>query len=147
MPDYSQSKIYKIYSDDTDLIYYGSTVQPLFKRLYSHKTKCNSKKYISCTCKVIFEQSDNVKIVLVESFPCKTKEELHQREFFYIQNNRCVNKVQGNYTTNLYKVQRVNRPIYNSTLSNKYTKKDYCREYNRWMRTEFGSMCRMYKAM
>lgn len=131
MPDYSQSKIYKIYSDDTDLIYYGSTVQPLSKRLYSHKTKCNSKKYRSCSCKVIFEQSDNVKIVLVESFPCKTKEELHQRELYYIQNNRCVNLV-GTVRS------------YTPSMNNVYTKNDYCRDYNRWMRTEFGSMCRMY---
>ena len=133
MPDYSQSKIYKIYSDDTDLIYYGSTVQPLSKRLYSHKTKCNSNKYRSCSCKIIFEQSDNVKIVLVESYPCKTKEELYQRELYYIQNNRCVNLVGTGYKST------------GQIQKNKYrNRKYYCKKYSRWMRTEFGSMCRMY---
>lgn len=33
-----------------------------------------------------------VEIVLVEYFPCKTKEELTARERYWIQNNDCINK-------------------------------------------------------
>jgi hypothetical protein len=35
---------------------------------------------------------DNCKIVLVEEVECKSKEDLHKRERYYIENNECVNK-------------------------------------------------------
>jgi hypothetical protein len=34
-------------------------------------------------------------IYLVEKYPCDTKDELHAREGYYIQNNECVNKIQN----------------------------------------------------
>lgn len=36
---------------------------------------------------------DNCRIILLEAFPCKSKEELTARESFYIQSIKCVNKV------------------------------------------------------
>ncbi len=83
MPDYSKSKIYKVVCDETNLTYYGSTIQPLYKRLYHHKSivnKCKTKDMI------------NPKIYLVEDFPCERKEQLLQRERWYIENNECCNK-------------------------------------------------------
>ena len=82
MPDYSKAKIYKIVCDETNLTYYGSTVQPLYKRLYGHKTPNN-------TCKT--KDMINPKIYLVEDFVCERKEQLHQRERYYIENNECIN--------------------------------------------------------
>ena len=35
---------------------------------------------------------EDVKIILIENFPCKTKYELLAREQYYIDNNICVNK-------------------------------------------------------
>ncbi len=45
MPDYQKGKIYKIVCDETNLTYYGSTVQPLAKRLSQQKEQKNKKRY------------------------------------------------------------------------------------------------------
>ena len=87
MVNYADGKIYRLVCNTTGLTYYGSTVQSLYKRLYSHK-----KLKLNCSSKIIIE-ADNYEIVLVEAFACKTKEELHARERFYIESNECVNKV------------------------------------------------------
>ena len=46
------------------------------------------------TCYNIFDKYgiENCEIYLIEKFPCDTKDELHSREGYYIQNNSCVNK-------------------------------------------------------
>ena len=80
MPDYSKSKIYKIICSETQQIYIGSTTQPLSKRLSQHKKG-------STTAKNFIEP----KIYLVETVCCDTKEELHARERYYIENIECVN--------------------------------------------------------
>ena len=85
MVNYADGKIYRIVCNTTGLTYYGSTVQSLYKRLYSHK------KRKTCSSKIIIE-ADNYEIILVETFACKSKEELHARERFYIESNECVNK-------------------------------------------------------
>jgi len=86
MPDYSKSKIYKIVCDETELTYYGSTIQPLYKRLSQHKNLLNTEK----KCKT--NKMINPKIYLVEEFPCDNKEQLLSRERYYIENNECCNK-------------------------------------------------------
>ena len=43
---YKNGKIYTIRcKNDDSLIYVGSTVQPLFKRWFEHKSKANNEKY------------------------------------------------------------------------------------------------------
>ena len=83
MPDYSKSKIYKIICSETQKIYIGSTIQPLSKRLYGHKHKKNK-----CKSNTFIEP----KIYLVETVCCDSKEELHARERYHIENIDCVNK-------------------------------------------------------
>jgi hypothetical protein len=87
--DYSKSKIYKLTTPhDPELVYYGSTVNPLFKRKGQHKS---GKK--DCKSRILFELGeDDVIITLVENVNCNSKEELIQRERHYIENNNCVNK-------------------------------------------------------
>ena len=85
MPDYSQAKIYKVVCSETNKIYIGSTIQPLYKRLYQHKHKGTSNH--SKTKEFI-----KPKIFLIEDFPCERKEQLEARERFYIEKNNCVNK-------------------------------------------------------
>ena len=84
--DYKNGKIYKLVNDELNLTYYGSTCTPLYKRLYQHKTKSNK-----CSSKILFEKGE-VKIYLVEKFPCNDRIELNQKERYYIENNDCVNK-------------------------------------------------------
>jgi hypothetical protein len=87
---YQNGKIYQIVSfSHPDLIYYGSTIQTLSMRFAGHrrdtkKENSNSSKQIICF--------DDAKILLIENYPCNSKEELNKREGEYIRNNICVNK-------------------------------------------------------
>lgn len=121
MPDYSKGMIYKIYNDSIpDKVYYGSTIQPLHKRLFQHK-KWNNK----CTSHILFP---NAKIVLVEKFSCKDKIELEKRERFYIENNECVNKNipyrSEEEKKQLLKEWRINNKEYKSKKDKEYRLKN-----------------------
>ena len=86
MPDYKNGKIYKIWSPMGKEIYIGSTIQSLYARKSQHK-RC-----MKCSSKILFEKYDDVRIELIEYFPCNNKEELDKKEGFYIRNNDCINK-------------------------------------------------------
>ena len=96
--DYKNGKIYKIVCNTTGLQYIGSTCNPyLSTRLANHrgdykKYLKNNKHYISS-----FEvlKNNNYEIILLESYPCETKDQLHARERFYIINNECVNMIKN----------------------------------------------------
>jgi len=88
MSNYQKGKIYKLVNDEMpDKIYYGSTTRDLNIRLSQHKSASNS-----CSSKILFEKG-NVKIILVEEYPCYSKKQLEIKESFYIENNECINKV------------------------------------------------------
>ena len=83
MSDYSQGKIYKITCGETGNIYIGSTNQCLKRRLIQHTSpnnKCETKHFI------------NPKIVLIEDYPCETKQELLWKEREWMDKTDCVNK-------------------------------------------------------
>ena len=87
MPDYQKGMIYKIVNNQNDKIYFGSTIQPLHKRLYHHKTKHNE-----CMSRKLEVDLKDCKIILVEKYACNSKYELEKRERYYIENFECVNK-------------------------------------------------------
>ena len=89
MPDYKDSKIYKITCNISGLTYYGSTIQPISKRMGQHRS--DFKKNGSCNSKLVLAGGD-YDYCLVEKCPCDDKSELHRRERFYIETNECVNK-------------------------------------------------------
>ena len=78
--------------------YYGSTIEPLTKRMIHHKHKYLNQNASQETCvrsvNSIFNKYgfENCKNELVENFPCASKEELVKREGHYIKDNECVNK-------------------------------------------------------
>jgi len=84
MPDYKNSKIYKLWSPEGDDIYIGSTTESLSRRKSKHKTH-------RCSSKVLFEKYTDVRIELLEECPCDNKEQLLKKEGEYIRNNKCVN--------------------------------------------------------
>ena len=94
MPDYSNSKIYKLVSLETNEVYIGSTVQTLSKRKGSHissyKAWLLNNNSPRCHSYKLIEKGD-VDIFLIENYPCNNKEELHARERFHIENNNCIN--------------------------------------------------------
>jgi hypothetical protein len=96
MVNYHNSKIYKIWSSNTEKIYIGSTTQKLCVRLVEHKSKF--KKYKNETSKYYtssFEllKYDDAKIELIEEYKCDNKEQLYKREGEIIRQNKdlCVN--------------------------------------------------------
>jgi len=92
MPNYQQGKIYKLISPYTDKIYIGSTVrQYLSQRLTSHVSHHNS--FINGSTNKRVSSSDllelgDVDIILLESYPCNSKDELEARERYWIDQNR-----------------------------------------------------------
>ena len=126
MPDYSKAKIYKIYSYENDDVYYGSTCETLSQRMTRHRSYLKSYKegkgkYITSIQILEFESA---KIELVENYPCNSKEELLQREGYYIRNNNCVNKYIPDRTKKEY------NKAYREANNEKYTEyqKIYMRE-------------------
>lgn len=97
MNKYKKAKIYRIVSNITGENYYGSTCEPtLARRLSKHRSNYNDFKngkgnYIT-SFKIL--ETEDYDIVLVENLEnCQSKDELHKRERYHIENNECVNKV------------------------------------------------------
>ena len=92
--DYSKSKIYRIVCDTTGLVYIGSTVEALSRRLSGHKVAY--KRYLKGLVRYVTSfdilKNDNYKIILIENYPCNSKEELEREERKYIESIECVNK-------------------------------------------------------
>ena len=127
MPNYQLSKIYRIEPNNSDCdgdVYYGSSCEPyLSRRIDGHRSAYkrwlngkNSKVMVY----ELFEKYgvENCSIVLVEKFPCDSREELHARERFYIKNNKCVNKYiplrskKDYYIDNVDKIkERITKPL------------------------------------
>jgi hypothetical protein len=96
--DYSKGKIYTINCNTTGLVYIGSTSEPtLARRLTGHvrNYKCwlNGKSNYVSSFKVL--ENANYEIVLLESYPCSSKDELHARERYWANQIDCVNKLKN----------------------------------------------------
>ena len=100
------AKIYKIENENYDQVYIGSTTQKLNVRFSQHK----SMRYSSRT---LFE-TDGAKIVLLLEYPCKSKEDLENKEREYILENNCINKQVPHRTYKEYyqdKKEFINRKV------------------------------------
>ena len=83
MPAYSNSKVYKLINSVDSKIYIGSTTQSLCKRLAKHKS--DAKKNPQFVHKHFNTIGwDTVRIILIETVECFNKEQLTQREQYYI---------------------------------------------------------------
>jgi len=89
MPDYQNTKIYCIRSPNTEMVYIGSTVQKLCKRMTEHRRyyKCwkTENKKFCYSCKVL--EFGDAYIELIEDYPCDNIEQQRAREGFYIRKN------------------------------------------------------------
>lgn len=101
MPNYENGKIYKIMNDENDRIYVGSTTVKLSERLSGHRR--HKKRFELGTLKhgcSSFQLLEllGVKIILIESYPCQTVEELLAREQYWMDEfkDRCVNVQRAN---------------------------------------------------
>ena len=97
MVNYQNGKIYKIVSSQTDKVYVGSTTklqlsQRLAEHNYNYKKYTGGKTYFWTSFEIVmFEDAE---IILVAAFPCSSKDELHARERYWIENiGNTVNKM------------------------------------------------------
>jgi hypothetical protein len=84
MPDFTQSKVYKLVNDTDDEIYVGSTCGTLRRRKCGHKisaTKHTNRRVYTHLNAVGW---DNVRIVLLQSIACANRDELRAAEQHWI---------------------------------------------------------------
>ena len=96
---YHNGKIYKIIDIAYAECYIGSTVQPLCNRMAEHRRHYQQykrgTKTLEYTSFKLFDKYgvEICKIELVEAYKCETKDELVQREGYYIRlEETCLNK-------------------------------------------------------
>ena len=104
--DYN-GRIYQLVCDD-GFYYIGSTKNELRKRLYQHKKASRTQGDRKVYKHINNIGWDRVKIVLIEEYKCRNKEELVRKEYEYIQAKRldkmCMN-VCGTVDVDEYKRQ------------------------------------------
>jgi hypothetical protein len=97
MPDFTQSKVYKLSSPNSDKVYIGSTTQEIEERKSCHLRAYKlwkEGKHHYVTAFILFELGpDVVSAELLEEVQCQTREELLARERYYIENNNSINKI------------------------------------------------------
>jgi hypothetical protein len=96
MVNYQQGKIYRIVDNTNNNMYIGSTCKKLLsQRLAAHISdyKCflNGKRSYITSFEIV--KNNNYAIVLLEAYPCNSRDELLAKERFYIETNNCVNKI------------------------------------------------------
>lgn len=113
MSKYEQGKIYKIVDNSNGNVYIGSTTQStLAKRLAQHvsaykyyQKTSNTKKYRTTSFGIL--ENMNYDIILIETYPCKIKDELTARERYYIDTMECVNKYKPLRTTKEWRLDNI----------------------------------------
>jgi hypothetical protein len=136
MPDYQLGKIYKLTCNVTGLVYIGSTCQStLARRLAGHRGSYkryleNNKNDFITSFKVL--ENNNYDIILIEQYPCDSKDELHKKERSYIESMQCVNKtihtrnIKEYFIVNKIKIQKHTKEY---CESNKEKIKEQRKEY------------------
>ena len=106
---YENGKIYQIYSPSRpDLVYIGSTIGTLKKRLGVHLSKYkrwkmdNTNQYISSF--QIYDECEDYKIHLILNYPCDSRKELTEMEGKYIRMYGTVNKCIAGRTVKQYQI-------------------------------------------
>jgi group I intron endonuclease len=78
---YASGKIYKLVNDVNDNLYIGSTTQALSKRMVQHRS--DAKRMRQCKVHIAMNAIGvhHFSIILIEAFPCASKDALEAREF------------------------------------------------------------------
>tara|TARA_R110002096_G_scaffold289555_1_gene483793 strand:- start:44 stop:481 length:438 start_codon:yes stop_codon:yes gene_type:complete len=110
--DYSKGKIYKIVADNG--VYVGSTINTLHRRFQKHKY--DLKKSRKCYSSKL--NLDTAEIILLENYPCKSRNQLLWKEREWMEKIECVNKdrpiITGEERKEYQKqVSQTNKPKYN----------------------------------
>ena len=139
MVNYQNGKIYKIINENNDIVYIGSTTQALSQRYQKHHHK-----------------SPNHKIILIENYPCNSKEELCKKEQQIIeQHTNLLNQVKAYRSEKDYKEYK--KKYYEENKEhikehqkkycedNKKQKKSYDKKYHEENKTEILEKKKIYR--
>jgi len=130
---YEAGKIYRLQCSDGKY-YFGSTIRPLAARLSSHKHSSKNTDTNNAYKHINTIGWDNVMITLVELFPCETKQQLLQRESWFIDEHKndplCLN---------------TRNPVKDNTPEAKEQHKEKCKEYYQQHRNEMLQKRRNYQ--
>jgi len=125
MNEYKNGKIYKITDSKNEMLYIGSTIQPLIYRFRLHVSsfKANANK---SSARHIFAKYGvaNCSIHLIEEYPCNSREELSRREGAVIVNMR--NTIQSIVNKNI-----AGRTRKEWMADNKAKVKEYHKQYDK----------------
>ena len=134
MVNYENGKIYKIESNIGDMVYYGSTTKSyLSQRMDTHRGHYKAwlkGKGGHNRAYDLFEAYgiENCQIVLIESCPCESKDELTAREAHYIKTKDCVNKnIPGRTIKEYYEANKEKFKEYREANKEKF--KEYRKEW------------------
>ena len=143
--DYQLAKIYKIEAlnpEHESDVYIGSTCEPsLAHRMAGHRRTYKQWKkgnYSHVRSFDLFDKYgiDNCNILLIDEFPCETKDQLRKKEGYYIKNIPCVNKnIPSRSTKEFQKQYRDNHKDYFEQYRNNH------KEYSK---TKFNCICGGY---
>jgi hypothetical protein len=138
---YSNSKIYKIWSPQTELIYIGSTTQTLCQRFTDHKKQYKiykeGKTNYTSSFKIL--EYEDAKIELIEEVNCENRIQLNRREGELIRQYKdiCVNIcIAGRtkdeyYNENKEQIEEKKKIIYEENKEQINEKRRKYREYNK----------------
>ena len=142
MPNYELGKIYKIIDNTNGNIYVGSTSEPtLARRLCKHKASYNcwlnpNIKQGKMRSFDIIKNGD-FKIILLEDWPCQSKDQLCAREQFWMDQLVCINKNNAVHDSVEYQKQyqknnreKLNKASQNWVKNNKDKRAEIIKKYN-----------------
>jgi hypothetical protein len=140
--NYENSQIYCIRNKIDNLIYIGSTCQPLYKRFHQHKIASKNKSF------KLYQHFkdigiDNFYIELIESFPCENKNELRAREQYYCRDyNTFTNGLNKNCAIMDYDIKEYHREYNKDYYINNV---DKFKEYNQKYYEKNIDKCKEYR--
>jgi hypothetical protein len=132
---YKQAKIYTIRNkNDDSLIYVGSTIGPLHKRWYEHKTGSKSIRCANIPLYIKMNETDinDWFIELHEDCPCERKEILNKREGEVIREIGSLNKKIAGRTKKEY-----DKEYHENNKEQRNEKKKEYRENNKGKEKEY----------
>ena len=150
MNRYEKGKIYQIVDVGFNKCYIGSTCESLSKRMERHrkdyKEYCQKKQRTYPSSILLFDEFglEHCKILLIENYPCSSREELEAKEGEYQRTHTCINKnLAGRnhiqyYLDNKERLKQKAREYYKNN-------KDVCDERNKMYAKEHQQEVKKYK--
>jgi hypothetical protein len=105
--NYTNGKIYMLTNSINDMVYIGSTCEErLCKRMVQHKIAMNDNKNMNRKIYVAMKDigNEHFAIELIESYPCRSKDELYARESYWI---RYYNTIKQGYNNQIAKKDEI----------------------------------------